>query len=63
VDLMASAGVGALVRLFHRVQTLGGQMAVFGANERVHDVIEVVQLSQILNVCDTMDEARARLRG
>lgn len=63
VDLMASAGVGALVRLYHRVQKLGGRMAVIGTSERVRGVIEVVQLSQILNICDTMEEARARLQG
>ena len=63
VDLMASAGIGALVRLLHRVQSLGGRMAVIGTNERVGEVIEVVQLSRILNVCDTMGEARERLRS
>ena len=62
VELMTSAGLGALVRLLHRVQKLGGKIAVFGANTRVKDVVEVVMLAEILNLCGTIDEARIRVQ-
>ena len=63
VELITSAGIGALVRLLHRVQKLGGRLVAFGANPRVRQVIDVVMLGEILGMCDTIDEARARLVG
>lgn len=61
VGLMTSAGLGTLVRLHHRVHKLGGTIALFGVNERVRSVIEVVMLTKILNLSDTLDEARNRV--
>ncbi len=62
VDLITSAGIGALVRLLHRVQSLGGRLALVGPNPRVREVIEVVMLAEILRLSATLDEARRRLR-
>ena len=62
VDLITSAGIGALVRLLHRVQSLDGNIALFGANPRVREVIEVVMLAEIFRLSDTIEEARERLR-
>ena len=63
VALMTSAGVGVLVRLLHRVESLGGRMALCGGGRRVREVIEVVRLGDILNLCDSVDEARSRVRA
>jgi anti-sigma B factor antagonist/stage II sporulation protein AA (anti-sigma F factor antagonist) len=63
VDLLTSAGLGTLVRLHHRVHKLGGRIALFGASSRVRDVIDIVMLTDILNLCATMDEARNRVSG
>jgi len=63
VELITSAGVGIMVRLLHRIQALGGRMVVFGANPRVAAVIDAVMLTQILNLCDTIVDARERLSG
>ena len=62
VDLITSAGIGALVRLLHRVQSLGGRLAVFGPNPRVREVIEVVMLAAVFRLSTTRDEARRKLR-
>lgn len=62
VTLMTSAGVGVLVRLLHRVERFGGRMALFGAGRRVREVIEVVRLRDVLNLCESVDEARSRVR-
>lgn len=61
VELIASAGIGTLVRLLHRVQKLDGRLVAFGANPRVRQVIDVVMLGDILGMCDTIEEARARV--
>ena len=63
VELITSAGLGTLVRLHHRVQKLGGRISIFGANRRVRGVIEIVMLTEILNLCETVDEARSRVGG
>jgi anti-anti-sigma factor len=63
VDLITSAGIGALVRIHHRVHNLGGTLALFGANSRAREVIEAVMLADVLNLCDTIDDARTRLPG
>lgn len=63
VDLITSAGIGALVRLLHRVQSLGGHIALFGPNPRVREVIEVVMLAEIFRLSDTAEEARQHLRS
>jgi anti-sigma B factor antagonist len=63
VRLITSAGVGVLVRLLHRVQSLGGGMVVFGAGSRVRDVIGVVRLEEVLNLSASIGEARQRLRA
>jgi serine/threonine-protein kinase RsbW len=62
VSLITSAGIGALVRLLFRVQSLGGRLAVVGPNPRVREVIEVVMLTGILGVSDSVEEARRRLQ-
>ena len=61
VELLTSAGLGTLVRLHHRVHKLGGRIAMFGASSRVRGVIEVVMLTDILNLRSTIDEARSRV--
>ena len=63
IDLITSAGIGALVRLLHRVQSLGGNLALFGANPRVREVIEVVMLAGILRLSETAGEARQKLQA
>jgi anti-anti-sigma factor len=62
VELITSSGVGIMVRAFHRSTRLGGKMAVFAANARVLEVIEAVMLTQILGVCDTIEDAREHVR-
>lgn len=63
IRLITSAGVGVLVRLLHRVESLGGGMAVFGAGSRVREVIGVVRLEEALNLSASIAEARQRLRA
>ena len=63
VDLITSAGIGTLVRIHHRVQKLDGTLALYGANSRAREVIEAVMLADILNLCETIEDARTRLAG
>jgi anti-anti-sigma factor len=60
-EMITSAGIGALVRFHHRINKLGGNIALFGANSRCREVIEAVMLTEILNLCDSIEDARDRM--
>jgi anti-anti-sigma factor len=62
VPIVTSAGIGTLVRLFVRLQGLGGSLAICGCSGKICDVFDIVMLKDILQVSDSEEEARARLR-
>jgi len=61
VHIVTSAGIGTLVRLFVRLRGFGGGIAIFGCSDKICEVFEIVMLKDILQVCDSEEEARARL--
>jgi len=63
VHIVTSAGIGVLVRLLVRLRALGGAIAIFGCSEKVCEVFTIVQLDGILQVCETEEEARQKLRS
>ena len=63
VNIVTSAGIGVLVRLLVRLQGFGGAIAIYGCNDKIREVFSVVQLAEILQVCDTEKEARRKLKS
>lgn len=63
VTIVTSAGIGMLVRLLIRLRGQGGTLAVFGCNDHICEVFDIVLLKEILHVCGSEDEARAQLRN
>jgi anti-anti-sigma regulatory factor len=59
---VTSAGIGTLVRLLVRLRGFGGTVAIFGCSDKICEVFEIVMLHEILHVCESEDEARARLQ-
>ncbi len=62
VNILTSAGIGILVRLFVRLQKVGGSVAIHGCSDKVREVFTIVMLESTLGVCATEAEARRRLR-
>ena len=62
VPIVTSAGIGILVRLLVRLQGFGGSLAICGCSGKICDVFSIVMLKEILQVCDSEEEARARLK-
>ena len=62
VPIVTSAGIGTLVRFFVRLRGYGGAVAICGCNEKIKEVFSIVMLQGLLRVCDSEEEARARLR-
>lgn len=61
VPYLSSAGITTLIQLLNKVKPLGGKLAIYGCNPTLRRVFRVVALEPILNVCETLEEARARV--
>jgi len=61
VDLMTSAGISVLIRVLSRVQLLNGDVSLFGCNDAVRRVLRITELESLLKMCETAEEARARM--
>ena len=61
VHIVTSAGIGTLVRFLVRLRGYGGAVAIFGCSDKIREVFSIVLLEDILQVCDSEDEARSRL--
>lgn len=60
-NIVTSAGIGVLVRLLVRLRGFGGAITIYGCNDKICEVFRVVQLAEILQVCDSEEEARLKL--
>jgi anti-anti-sigma factor len=61
VHIVTSAGIGTLVRFLVRLRGFGGAVAICGCSDKIREVFEIVMLDNILQVCGSEEEARARL--
>jgi anti-anti-sigma factor len=62
VHIVTSAGIGTLVRFFVRLRGIGGALAICGCSDKICEVFDIVMLKDVLKVCNSEDEARARLQ-
>ena len=62
VPIVTSAGIGTLVRFLVRLRGFGGAIAICGCSDKICEVFDIVMLKDLLQVCDSEDEARARLQ-
>jgi anti-sigma B factor antagonist len=61
VEYMTSSAVGAVVSLCQQVRLGGGRMAVAAPDDRVHLLLEVAGLNQLLALCRSAEAARGAL--
>ncbi|MCW2884583.1 MAG: anti-sigma factor antagonist [Streptosporangiaceae bacterium] len=57
VDLLDSTGLGVLIGIYNRLRSRGGSMTLAGANDRVHRVFHVTQLTKIFVLYGSLEEA------
>jgi anti-anti-sigma factor len=62
VNILTSAGVGMLVRLFIRLRGVGGAVIIHSCTDKVREIFTVVMLESVLRVCSTPAQAHQRLR-
>ena len=61
VDYMTSAALGVVISMLQKVRSGGGRMAVAAPGERVHLLLEVAGLNQLLALCKSREEAERLL--
>jgi len=61
VDHLSSAGVAVVVRLLSRARQKNGRIAMYGASTRVETVVRIIYMESALNLCESEEEAFARL--
>lgn len=57
VVFLDSTGLGVLVGLLHRLRSRDGSLAIAGAKGRVYQTFQISQLTQILTLTDTLEDA------
>lgn len=60
IDFVDSSGLGALVRLAKKIQTIGGTLQII-SNPRVTQTVRLVRLEQFLSLRGSLDEALSNL--
>ena len=61
VPIVTSAGIGTLVRFLVRLRGFGGAIAIYGCSDKIKEIFGIVMLQDVLQVCDSEEEARAKL--
>ena len=61
VEYMTSSAVGSVVSLLQQVRLGGGLMAVAAPDDRIHLLLEIAGLNQLLTLCRTAADARKAL--
>jgi anti-sigma B factor antagonist len=56
---ISSAGLGVFMSYLEDIKTHNIKMAIYGLNEKVKNVFEILGLDQLLNIVDKSDEASA----
>ncbi len=57
VTMIASAGLGTLIRLASTARSAGGKLVLFGLNDSLRQLIAITKLDKVLTIVD--DETKA----
>jgi anti-anti-sigma factor len=63
LNFVSSAGIGALVTLHRRITAADGQVKIAGATGSVFEVLELMNLGSILDLCPDVEHARQALQA
>lgn len=62
IDFIDSSGLGALVQLVKKAQSIGGSLQIV-TNPRVTQTVKMVRLEKFLSLKQTLEEALAEVEG
>ena len=58
LNYISSSGLGVFMSYIEDIKEKGIKMALFGLNEKVMNVFEILGLDQLLNIVNTKEEAQ-----
>ncbi|MCB9188209.1 MAG: STAS domain-containing protein [Flavobacteriales bacterium] len=58
VDYINSNGLNSLISILTKTRTQGGEMVVFGINEKVQKLLLITKLSSVFTITETFEEAK-----
>jgi anti-sigma B factor antagonist len=61
LEYISSAGLGVFMSYIQDFRESGAQMVLFGLNDRVANVFDILGLNQLLTIVDTKEEALTRV--
>jgi anti-anti-sigma factor len=61
VEMINSAGAGILAAMLTSTRNQGGGLALVGLNDRNRRVLEFLHLHEFACLCDSVEQARARM--
>ncbi len=60
LTLIDSSGVGAIVSLFKRVRTLGGDVKIARLSNQPKEIFRLLRLDRAFDLFETLEEARSK---
>ncbi|WP_329240347.1 STAS domain-containing protein [Actinoallomurus sp. NBC_01490] len=63
VVFLDSTGLGVLIGALHRLRSRDGSLALAGASDRVYKVFHTTQLTKVLTITETVDDAIAAINS
>ena len=63
VTVFTSAGIGAMVRLHHRLDEVGGRLALCSANEELSELFRLTRMDRLFALAPDRDAALRALRA
>lgn len=58
VHYINSNGLNSLISILTKTRTQGGEMVLFGINEKVRKLLVITKLNSVFNIAETLDEAK-----
>ena len=62
VNFISSSGIGVIVKSQNMLKTTGAELTMINLQPQVKRVFEIMQLTPVLNVCESREELDAYLR-
>ena len=63
LNYISSAGLGVFMSYIEELKAKNIRMVLFGLSDRVENVFKVLGLDQLLNIVETIDQAKQRAHG
>lgn len=57
IGFMDSSGIGVIMGRYRLMEAVGGCVCIFGASERIKELIEMSGLKRIITLCDNEKQA------